>query len=119
MVGDDEFLIERCALIADDAIAEISSILNSKDARQSRYDRQTKIQLRTSMRWCKRIASGIRGLPAAATGTAAARNDNARLDLALNALREMKPVLEAARSSHWKQLMLQRIDNLLGEDKAD
>lgn len=115
----DDVLIERCALIAEDAVAELTGILNSAAGRKAQYDRQTKRKLRYAVRWCRRIADHIRAINPKEDIQYHAGQNSPRLIAALNALRELKPVVEGARNTHWSELMTQRIDAILREQNVE
>lgn len=110
MASRDDDLIEACARVLDNTVEELKGLIGSPASRTSQYDRQTKKQLETALRWCEKAASRIRDLKASPTTATAKPSDEA-----LNILAEIKPLFDEGRASAWHKKILARIDKLLAE----
>jgi|SRR5215469_1696511 len=104
--------IDHCAEIADTAIEELEAILKSEQGRRDQYDRQTGLQIEYAIKWVKRVSARIRALDPSPLNI----KDNPvdmRFARAREILIELRDVVRGAGSSHWRSVMLQRIDDLI------
>lgn len=101
--------IERCAVIADEAVQELKGMLTT--ARKTRYDRQGPAQVQYAIRWVEKLAKRIRaiGPPAVVTDATA----SVELGAAKALLRELRPVIANTAASQWRGTTLQKIDDML------
>lgn len=114
-MADEAGTIERCADIADQAVTELTGMLGGPRARKSHYDKQTGLQIKYAIRWCRRIGQRIRALnPNPEDDTATGQGDGA-----VKLLREMRPMIEQmARDSHWRTTMLAKIDAVIASSET-
>ncbi len=105
--------IEKSAVIADQAVAELDAILKGPKARKTQYDRQTVLEIRYAIRWCKRIADRIRAQRPAPDDDVDTLAVDPRFQDAQAVLRDLRPLVAKAGSSNWRTMMMQRIDGLL------
>lgn len=110
MTSKTDDLIEACAGVVDNTAEELKGLIASPASRTSQYDRQTKKQLETALRWCERCAERVRALKGK-PGTAAKKPN----DEGLNLIAEIRPLLDGGRPSAWRKSILARIDKLLAE----
>lgn len=110
MAGDAQ--IERCAKVCDSMALELEQLKPS--ARRGKYDRQTARQIDYAVRSVRRVAERIRALKSVAADAQAVPGNGDRLAIALEIVREMRPVIAATRKSAWRTLILQKLDELLG-----
>lgn len=108
--------IEMCAQKADEAVRELDALLHSPASHKSKYDRRTAAKLRYALWWCKRIAAKIRASNdqhRALQNKSDPDTDIRRLQAAIAALLELRPLVNAARETSWKRRMLTTIDDVV------
>lgn len=114
MTDDKASLIAACANIAEEAIRELTAILNSPQSHRTQYDRQTPIRLKFAIRWCTKIRDNIRQLDPNVQSTASTESE--KLDQrVLHLLGRLRPVIAASRDSAWRTSTLHDIDLLLND----
>jgi hypothetical protein len=116
MTDDKALLIAACANVADEAVAELTAILNSPKARKDRYDRATPVKLRYTIRWAVKIRDRIKEIDP--NMPPAPPSDDERLQRAIRLLEALRPMIEATRSSTWRMHTLHEIDRLIGLNQS-
>lgn len=102
----DSDIIERDAGIADRAADELQALLPK--SRKGQYDRQGPKQVQYAIRWCRKIAERIRAQRPVSQDEGASVIASDPQAIAL--LRELRPLIEKARDSKWRTIMLSRVD---------
>lgn len=108
-MDDEPSIIERCAIIADQAETELKGMLGSSRARKSHYDKQTGLQIKYAIRWVTRVAQRIRALNPAPEEEI---GGDGRAAEALKLLLELRPMIAKSRDTHWRTTTLAKIDQI-------
>lgn len=104
--------IAQCVAIAENTANELNKMLEERPSKKSRYDKQTSLQIRYAIRWCRKVARKIRSLELAAPLSALPGIDTDPRQ-AIELIKELRPVIAGSRKGAWRREILARMDEAI------